>query len=113
EFFQDHTTQLLQLPEPCQILLEFLVQELRILRSQLIPQDHIAQLHRARQQPILPQFFQRHTWIVVVHASPPESSSPSSMARLSCNYSTQKGEQRVAFWRDDEGCRLRGGSSNG
>src|ERR1700757_854983 len=49
EFFQDGACQLLQFSETCQVLLEFVVQQLGILRAKLVPQDHVAELHGMRQ----------------------------------------------------------------
>src|SRR5215475_11832117 len=70
ELLQNGLAQFLQFTEPRQIFLEFLVQELRVVRPQLIAQNHVAQFHGMRQHPVFLQFFQRLCRIVVIHGLP-------------------------------------------
>src|SRR6202023_3368128 len=67
KFLQHATRRLLQLSEARQISLKFLVQGLRLDRSQFRPQDHVSQLHWMRQQRVFLQFFQGLLGVVVVH----------------------------------------------
>jgi len=71
EFLEDYAAEFLQFAEARQIFLKIVIQQLRILRPQLIPQDHVAQLHGVRQESFLTQFLERLTWIVVIHAISP------------------------------------------
>src|SRR3981081_3368226 len=40
---QNSPSHLLQFPEPCQVLLKIVIQELRVLRAELGPEDHVTQ----------------------------------------------------------------------
>src|SRR5208282_3880493 len=68
--FEHSARHVLQLPEPCQIILEFVVQRLRLFRSELRAQDHVAQPDGVRQKRILSQFFERNARVVVIHKFP-------------------------------------------
>src|SRR5881394_1174009 len=48
DFLQNASRNFLQIPEPCQVILKIVIQELRILRAQLRPQNHVSQFYRMR-----------------------------------------------------------------
>ena len=75
KLFQNAARHFLQLAKPVQVLLKIVVQDLRVLRPELRPQNHVAQLHRVREQRILMQFFQGETGIVVIHGFPQQLTS--------------------------------------
>src|SRR3974390_487388 len=76
ELFEKRAPQFLQLAKTTQIVLEFVIEQLRILRPQLIAQNHVTQFYRVRQEPVFLQFFQRLVRIVVIHDVPPELRPP-------------------------------------
>src|SRR5580704_774464 len=78
QFFQNSPRHLLQFAKARQVLLKFLVQRLGVLRTQFVPQDHIPQFHRMRQQRLFLQFFQCLSWIVVIHPESPDNRSLSA-----------------------------------
>jgi len=82
ELLQNSLRDLLDFSEARQILLEFVIQQLRVLRAQLVPQDHVPQLHRVRQQRVFLQFFERLARLVVLHGSLPPNRAPSNVTRL-------------------------------
>jgi len=49
QFFQNHARQFLQVTEPGQVFLKFVIHQLGILRAKLVPQDHVPELYRMRQ----------------------------------------------------------------
>ena len=61
--------QLLRLAEELLILDKHPIQFNRLIRRQLTPQQHVADMHRIRQRRFFRQFFQRGRGIVVVHRS--------------------------------------------
>src|SRR5260370_11550409 len=73
KLFQDVPRNFLDFSKARQIFLELGIQQLCLLRPELVSQNHVAQLHRVRKQRIFLQFFQRLFWIVVVHGCPLES----------------------------------------
>src|ERR1700704_2409631 len=48
DFFQNSPSHFLQFPEPRQVVLKIMIQELRVLRAQLGPQNHVTQLYGMR-----------------------------------------------------------------
>src|ERR1700690_2988850 len=60
-FFEHSTRHVLQLAEPRQIILKFVVQQLRLFRAELRAQNHVAQPDRVWQKRILFQFLERNT----------------------------------------------------
>ena len=50
EFLEDYAAEFLQFAEARQIFLKIVIQKLRILGAKLIAEDHVAKLHRVRQQ---------------------------------------------------------------
>src|SRR5216684_3780676 len=75
EFFQDSSRDFLQFSETRHVDLKVVVQQLRVLRAELVAQNHVAQFHRMRQQRLFLQFLQRNFDVVVVHGIPPKKVS--------------------------------------
>src|SRR6267143_2397401 len=75
EFLQNASRDFLQFSETCQVVLKVMVQELRVLRAELVAQNHVAQFHRVREQRLFLQFLQRNFDVVVVHGIPQQASS--------------------------------------
>ena len=83
EFFEDSAGNLLQIAEPRQVFLKLMIEQLGVLRAELVSQNHVAQLDRVRQDCVFLEFFERLARIVVVHAaSPLTSRAPSNAAQL-------------------------------
>src|SRR6266403_5180200 len=70
ELFENASSDFLQFSETRQVVLKIMVQELRVLRAELIAQNHVAQFHRVRQQRLFLQFLQRNFDVIVVHGIP-------------------------------------------
>src|SRR5712664_3181968 len=75
DFLQDASRDFLQIPEPCQVILKIVIQELRILRAQLRPQNHISQFYGMRKQRLFLQFLERNLGVVVIHGFPQHKDS--------------------------------------
>ena len=73
KFFEYPARDALQLTEASQVILEFGVHHLGILRPELNAQDHVAKLDRVRKQRVFLQFFKSDFGVVVIHKSPRES----------------------------------------
>src|SRR5260370_3079888 len=67
-FFQNSPSDFLQFPEPRQIVLKIVAQELRVLRPQLGPQNHVPQFYGMRKQRLFLQFLERNLGVLVIHA---------------------------------------------
>src|SRR2546430_13143590 len=50
DFLQNASRNFLQIPEPCQVILKIVIQELRVLRAQLRPQNHVSQFYGMRSE---------------------------------------------------------------
>src|SRR5437867_2586441 len=74
DFLQNTSRDFLQIPEPCQVILKIVIQELRILRAQLRPQNHVSQFYGMRKQRVFLQFLERNLGIVVIHGFPRQKS---------------------------------------
>src|SRR5258707_4423752 len=70
DFLQNASRDFLQVPEPCQVILKIVIQELRVLRAQLRPQNHVSQFYGMRKQRLFLQFLERHLGVVVIHGFP-------------------------------------------
>src|SRR5580658_9093969 len=68
--FEHSARHVLQLAKTRQIILKFVVQQLRLFRTKLRAQNHVAQSDRMRQKRILFQFFERNARVVVIHKFP-------------------------------------------
>src|SRR5580692_6050984 len=75
DFFEHSARHVLQLAKTRQIILKFVVQQLRLFRTQLRAQNHVAQSDRMRQKRILFQFFERNARVIVIHKFPREEPS--------------------------------------
>jgi len=74
ELFEDGPRDLLQFAETRQVFLKIVIEQLRVLRTKLIAQDHVPQLHRVRQERVFLKLFESLARIVVIHtAFPPEA----------------------------------------
>src|SRR5216117_4267459 len=49
DFFQDAAPDFLQFAEPRQVVLKIVIQELRVLRAQLRPENHVTQFYRSEE----------------------------------------------------------------
>src|SRR6266852_4195845 len=58
DFFQNSPSDFLQFPEPRQVVLKIVIEELRVLRAQLRPQNHVAELYGMRKQRFFLQFLE-------------------------------------------------------
>src|SRR5579859_7645087 len=67
DFFQNAARHLLQVAEPRQVVLKFVVQQLGFVWAELCAQYHVAQFDRMRQQGVLLQFFESQARVVVIH----------------------------------------------
>src|SRR5882724_6615248 len=74
KFFQNASRDFLQFSETRQVVLKIVVQKLRVLRAELMAENHVAQFHGVREQRLFLQFLQRNLDVVVVHGIPPEES---------------------------------------
>jgi hypothetical protein len=70
ELLKDAAGHALDFTEARQIVLEFLIQDLRFLRTELVAQDHVAKLDGVWQHRVFLQFLERSNGIVVVHEFP-------------------------------------------
>ena len=50
DFFQNSSRDFLQIPEAREVVLKIVVQKLRVLRSELRPQNHVTQFYGMRKQ---------------------------------------------------------------
>src|SRR5712664_28549 len=78
DFLQDASRDFLQIPEPHQVILKIVIQELRVLRAQLRPQNHVTQFYGMRKQRLFLQFLERNLGVVVVHGFP-QQRNPSTV----------------------------------
>ncbi len=85
DFFQDAAPDFLQFAEPRQVVLKIVIQELRVLRAQLRPENHVTQFYRMRKKGIFLQFLERNLGIVVIHGFPPAEKRLYSIV-LSCRF---------------------------
>src|SRR5437016_13911339 len=53
DFLQNSSRNFLQIPEAREVVLKIVVQELRVLRAELRPQNHVTQFYRVRKQRLL------------------------------------------------------------
>src|SRR6202521_521820 len=77
DFLQNASRDFLQIPEPCEVILKIVIQELRVLRAQLRPQNHVSQFYRMRKQRLFLQFLERNLGVVVIHGFPQHKNSSS------------------------------------
>src|SRR6267378_4510562 len=70
DFLQDASRDFLQIPEPHQVILKIVIQELRFLGAQLRPQNHVTQFYGMRKQCLFLQFLERNLGVVVIHGFP-------------------------------------------
>src|SRR5260370_38673215 len=82
EFLQNPSPDFLQFAEARQVLLEIVVQHLRVLRVEFRSQNHVAQFHRVREQRVFLQLFQCDSGIVVIHAFPLRQTRPGTLYSL-------------------------------
>src|SRR6266853_1871200 len=75
DFLQDASRDFLQIPEPHQVILKIVIQELRVLRAQLRPQNHVTQFCGMRKQRLFLQFLERNLGVVVIHGFPQRKNS--------------------------------------
>src|SRR2546425_1271409 len=68
-----------------QVVLKIVIQELRVLRAQLRPENHVTQFYRMRKKGIFLQFLERNLGIVVIHGFPPAEKRLYSIV-LSCRF---------------------------
>src|SRR5271168_1541548 len=69
-FLEDAARHFLQFAKARQIVLKFVVQQLRFFRAKLRAQNHVAQLDGMRQKRVFLQFFQRDARVIVIHGFP-------------------------------------------
>src|SRR5207249_25391 len=70
DFLQNSSRNFLQIPEAREVVLKIVVQELRVLRAELRPQNHVTQFYRVRKQRLLLQFLERNLGVIVIHGFP-------------------------------------------
>src|ERR1700731_311401 len=75
DFLEDASRDFLQVPEPCEVILKIVIQELRVLRTQLRPQNHVSQFYGMRKQRFFLQFLERNLGVVVIHGFPQRKNS--------------------------------------
>src|ERR1700674_893224 len=75
DFFQDSASDFLQFAEPRQVILKIVIEELRVLRPQLGPQNHVTQFYGMRKQRLFLQFLEGNLGVVVIHEFPPAEKS--------------------------------------
>src|SRR5258708_28842410 len=78
DLFQNSSRDFLQIAEAREVVLEIVVQELRVLRAQLRPQNHVAQFYGMRKQRFFLQFLERNLGVVVIHGFP-QQKNPSTV----------------------------------
>src|SRR2546423_3140123 len=83
DFLQNSARGFLQVPEARQVVLKIVVQEPRILRAELRPQNHVTQFYGVREQRLLLQFLERNLGVIVIHGFPPTEKSQNRIV-LSC-----------------------------
>src|SRR6266849_897808 len=74
ELFENASRDFLDFSETRQVVLKVMVQELRVLRAELVAENHVAQFHRVGKQRLFLQFLQRNLDVVVVHVIPQQES---------------------------------------
>src|SRR5439155_4297120 len=82
DFFQNAAPDFLQFAEPRQVVLKIVIQELRVLRAQLRPQNHVTQFYGMRKQRVFLQFLERNLGIVVIHGFPRQKSVSTVLYRV-------------------------------
>jgi hypothetical protein len=70
ELLEDGATELLEVAEAREIVLKFLVEDLRLLGTELRAENHVAEFDRMRKERVFLQFFERDFCVVVVHGVP-------------------------------------------
>src|SRR6266852_411592 len=76
DFFQNSASDFLEFPETRQVILEFVIEELRVLRAKLGAQNHVPQFYGMRKQRLFLQFRERNFGIVVIHGFPQQKTHP-------------------------------------
>src|SRR5713226_5563797 len=82
DFFQNSSRDCLQFPEPCQVVLKIMIQELRLLRAELRPQNHVTQFYGMWKQRVFLQFLERNPGVVVIHGFPQQKTLPPYCTQL-------------------------------
>src|SRR5215472_2798544 len=90
EPLQDAAPEFLQFAKAGEVILEIVVQQLRLVRVEHGPQNHVAQFYRVRKQRVFLQFFQGQARIVVIHVSP--SGVQKRMCGIHCTRATTSGK---------------------
>src|SRR3989475_11735243 len=70
DFFQNAPRDFLQISEARQVFLKIMIQELRFLRPQFRPQNHVTQSYGMWKQRLFLQFLERNLRVVVIHSFP-------------------------------------------
>src|SRR2546430_9648457 len=99
DFFQNAAPDFLQFAEARQVVLKIVVQEPRVLRAELRPQNHVTQFYGVREQRLLLQFLERNLGVIVIHGFPPTEKSQNRIVLSCCHLRglTQEraGEEKV------------------
>ena len=77
DFFQDASRDFLQFSEVRQVILKIVIEELRFLRAQLGPQNHVTQSYGMRKQSFFLQFLERNLGVIVIHGFPQQENTSS------------------------------------
>ena len=93
DFFQNSSRDFLQISEAREVVLEIVIQELRVLRAQLRPQDHVTQFYGVRKQRFFLQFLERNLGVVVIHGFPQQKTLPDHCTQLRLRVRREVGER--------------------